>query len=71
VADVLERGGYSPRNVLYPNHAFVAVRSDAGREYVVDPTFGVLVDRSLAVLRVRPALVRPYYTPVRSRSTLL
>jgi hypothetical protein len=64
VADVLENAGFSPRNVLYPHHSFVAVRSRSGRDYVVDPLFGVTIPKSLEAIRRHPSSVAPYYAGV-------
>lgn len=69
VVDVLDDEGYSPRNVLYLDHTFVAVRSRVGRGYLVDPTFGVTIPESLEAVRSRPSSVKPYYARVRANDS--
>ncbi len=62
----LRASGFSPRNVLLPHHAVVAVKDRAGREVIVDATYGVVVPHSLAATRRRPERVVRAYARLRA-----
>lgn len=66
---ILARNGYEPRNVLFPNHNVIAVRTRNGREVVVDALFGIVIENDIDSLRRRPALVTDAYVELDKRTS--
>jgi hypothetical protein len=59
--DILKAQGVPRRIWLLKEHTVLTVRSKSGREYVLDPFYGVVVPGSLARARQDPARLSTFY----------
>jgi hypothetical protein len=69
--DILSEQGYSPRRLLWKNHAVVEVADQTGKTWILDADLGITIQRSLAQLRQRPSEISSFVRGVDPKSSNL